>query len=145
MSFQSINWTFLFCSEKIQDSTATTKPSRAYQFKDIFRRVSTSSKHSTDFQPSTMWWQITFSKNAQHRQNATYGISRKLISLVSFSANWPAAERHQQSTIQTAINTIESWYSKTGGLSYDEPKANTWHPLVLICYECGSHHQTYFC
>jgi len=35
---------------------------------------------------------------------------------------------------------IESWYSKNGGLSYDEPKANTWHPLVGISYERESHH-----
>jgi len=32
------------------------------------------------------------------------------------------------------------WYSETGGLSYDEPKANTWHLLVWICYERGSRH-----
>jgi len=35
------------------------------------------------------------------------------------------------------MDTIESWYSETGGLSYDESKANTWHPLVWICYERG--------
>jgi len=29
---------------------------------------------------------------------------------------------------------------RTGGLSYDEPKANTWHPLVWICYERVSRH-----
>jgi len=35
---------------------------------------------------------------------------------------------------------IASWYSETGGLSYNEPKANTWHLLVWICYEHGSRH-----
>jgi len=38
------------------------------------------------------------------------------------------------------MDTIESWYSETGGLSYDEPKANTWHTLVWIYYERGSCH-----
>jgi len=38
------------------------------------------------------------------------------------------------------MDTIESWYSETGGLSYDEPKANTWHPLVSICHKWGSYH-----
>jgi len=38
------------------------------------------------------------------------------------------------------IDTIESRYSETGGLSYDEAKANTWHPLVWICHECESCH-----
>jgi len=38
------------------------------------------------------------------------------------------------------MDTIESWYSETGGLSYDEPKANTWHLLVWICHERGSRH-----
>jgi len=38
------------------------------------------------------------------------------------------------------MDAIESWCSETGGLSYHEPKANTWHPLVWICYERGSRH-----
>jgi len=42
---------------------------------------------------------------------------------------------------QTCTFTLpEHWYSETGGLSYDEPKANTWHPLVWIRYERGSRH-----
>jgi len=28
-----------------------------------------------------------------------------------------------------SMNSIQSWYSETGGLWYDEPKANTWHAL----------------
>jgi len=38
------------------------------------------------------------------------------------------------------MDTTENWYSETGGLSYDKPKANTWHPLIWKCYECGSRH-----
>jgi len=38
------------------------------------------------------------------------------------------------------MDSIESWYSETGGLLYDEPKANTWHPLIWICHERGSCH-----
>jgi len=49
------------------------------------------------------------------------------------------------SSVITAIcfwnmDTIESWYSETGGISNDEPKANTWHFLVRICHERGSRH-----
>jgi len=39
------------------------------------------------------------------------------------------------------MDTIESRYSVTGALSYDELKVNTWHPLqVWICYKRGSRH-----
>jgi len=38
------------------------------------------------------------------------------------------------------MDTIESWYSETGGLSYDEVKTNAWHPLLWICHEWGSRH-----
>jgi len=38
------------------------------------------------------------------------------------------------------MDTIESWYSETGGLSYNEPKANTWHLLLWICHKRGSRH-----
>jgi len=38
------------------------------------------------------------------------------------------------------MDNIESWYSETGGLLYDEPKAHTWHLLVWICHERGSRH-----
>jgi len=38
------------------------------------------------------------------------------------------------------MDTIESWYSETGFLSYNEPKANTQHHPVWICYERGSRH-----
>jgi len=38
------------------------------------------------------------------------------------------------------MDTIESWYSKTGCLPHDEPKGNTWRPLVCVCHKRGSHH-----
>jgi len=37
-------------------------------------------------------------------------------------------------------DTMESWYSETASLWYDEPKANTWRLPVWVCYDRGSRH-----
>jgi len=51
---------------------------------------------------------------------------------------------HRNAQVWHTLSPISQCYLPPtclpGGLSYDEPKANSWHPLVWICYERGCRH-----
>jgi len=65
--------------------------------------------------------------------------SNVMLSSIHSAWRYYGPDSHLQCPIITAIcfrnmDTVESWYIETGGLSYDEPKANTRHPLAWSCH-----------
>jgi len=88
---------------------------------EILRRIGLAS--SIMSQLDHVWRQSRLSNTTKFRIYNSCVLSTPIITAICF---W-------------SMDTIESWYSKTG-LSYDEPKANTRHPLVWICHEQGSRH-----